>query len=87
MWRGIFGSGFEYQMYHLLQKVFYVVFLCRTHKPEYLFVILQLEMDGRKIDLPELEGIVVLNINSWCGGCELWLGNEHEHPSPPRLVH
>lgn len=87
MWRGIFGCGFEYQVYHLLQKVFYAVFLYRTHKSEYLFVILQLEMDERKIDLPELEGIVVLNINSWCGGCELWLGNEHEHTSPPRLVH
>ena len=74
-------------MYHLSQKVFYAVILCRTHKPEYLFVILQLEMDGRKIDLPELEGIVVLNINSWCGGCELWLGNEHVHSSPPRLAH
>jgi len=33
---------------------------------------LQLELDGQQIALPQLEGIVVLNINSWCGGCKIW---------------
>lgn len=47
----------------------------------------QLEMDGRKMELPELEGIVFLNINSWCGGCELWVNGDEEHSSPPRSVH
>lgn len=31
-----------------------------------------LEMDGKKIDLPELESIVLLNIPSWGGGANLW---------------
>lgn len=31
-----------------------------------------LEMDGNKIDLPELESIVLLNIPSWGGGANLW---------------
>ncbi|CAG2104021.1 unnamed protein product [Medioppia subpectinata] len=35
-----------------------------------------LEMDGKRIDLPELESIIVLNIPSWGGGVEIWnLGN------------
>ena len=33
---------------------------------------IELELDGVKIDLPQLEGVVVLNINSWCGGCQIW---------------
>ena len=35
---------------------------------------LEVELDGKKIDLPPLEGLVVLNIGSWCGGCEMWKG-------------
>jgi len=34
-----------------------------------------LELDGKSIDLPELEGIVLLNINSWSAGCDLWQGS------------
>ena len=33
---------------------------------------IELELDGKKIDLPTLEGILILNIGSWCGGCEIW---------------
>lgn len=39
------------------------------------------------MELPELEGIVFLNINSWCGGCELWVNGDEEHSSPPRSVY
>ncbi|XP_053552465.1 diacylglycerol kinase epsilon-like [Bombina bombina] len=34
----------------------------------------ELELDGERIDLPNLEGIVVLNISCWGGGCRLWEG-------------
>lgn len=35
-----------------------------------------LEMDGKLIELPELESIIVLNIPSWGGGVDIWnLGN------------
>ncbi|XP_044155868.1 diacylglycerol kinase epsilon [Bufo gargarizans] len=34
----------------------------------------ELELDGEKISLPNLEGIVVLNIGYWGGGCRLWEG-------------
>lgn len=33
---------------------------------------ISLEMDGKLIDLPELESIVVLNIASWGAGANLW---------------
>lgn len=36
----------------------------------------KLELDGKELVLPPLEGIVILNINSWCGGCQVWDGNE-----------
>ncbi|XP_066917337.1 diacylglycerol kinase epsilon-like [Clytia hemisphaerica] len=38
----------------------------------------ELELDGKKIKLPHLEGIVILNINSWCGGCQIWNNNQFE---------
>ncbi|XP_078348562.1 diacylglycerol kinase epsilon-like [Oculina patagonica] len=50
-----------------------------------LHELVELEMDGRKVDLPELEGIVILNINSWCGGCEIWVDGDEEHSSPPSI--
>ncbi|XP_052834351.1 diacylglycerol kinase epsilon [Octopus bimaculoides] len=33
---------------------------------------LTVELDGKKINLPKLEGLVVLNISSWAGGCRVW---------------
>ena len=33
------------------------------------------ELDGKAIELPELEGIVLLNIASWSSGCDLWAGS------------
>lgn len=33
---------------------------------------MQLECDGQKIPLPELQGIVVLNIPSFMGGTNFW---------------
>ena len=39
----------------------------------------ELELDGQKVHLPQLEGIVVLNINSWCGGCQVWSNNNDEN--------
>ncbi|XP_051850200.1 diacylglycerol kinase epsilon [Antechinus flavipes] len=34
----------------------------------------ELELDGERVDLPNLEGIIVLNIGYWGGGCRLWEG-------------
>lgn len=33
---------------------------------------IELYLDGKFIDLPELESIVVLNISSWGAGVDLW---------------
>lgn len=35
---------------------------------------MQLECDGQRIPLPELQGIVVLNISSFMGGTNFWGG-------------
>ena len=32
----------------------------------------QLELDGKPVELPPIEGVVVLNIASWGGGCRPW---------------
>ncbi len=32
----------------------------------------QIFLDGVELKLPELEGIVLLNINSWSAGCTVW---------------
>ena len=46
-----------------------------------------IELDGRAIELPELEGIVLLNIGSWSSGCDMWAGSGLEElPNKQRLV-
>lgn len=35
---------------------------------------IELEMDGERVSLPKLEGVIVLNIAYWGGGCRLWEG-------------
>ena len=41
----------------------------------HLSSIYQVYLDGVLQQLPELEGLVVLNINSWSAGCCVW--NDH----------
>ena len=36
----------------------------------------QLFLDGVEVKLPQLEGVVVLNINSWSAGCTMWTDSE-----------
>jgi len=40
--------------------------------PKNIYVLSKLELDGRQIDLPHLESIVVLNIPFWGGGVKPW---------------
>lgn len=40
---------------------------------------LKVELDGKEIKLPEIEGIVILNISSWGGGCQPWGMAEEEN--------
>uniref|UniRef100_A0A4W3GV06 Diacylglycerol kinase n=1 Tax=Callorhinchus milii TaxID=7868 RepID=A0A4W3GV06_CALMI len=35
---------------------------------------IELELDGERVQLPRLEGIIILNISYWGGGCRLWEG-------------
>ncbi|XP_077990664.1 diacylglycerol kinase theta-like [Glandiceps talaboti] len=37
-----------------------------------LFRDLKVEVDGQKLELPQLEGIVLLNIGSWGSGADIW---------------
>ena len=39
---------------------------------------IELELDGVKINLPQLEGVVIMNINSLCGGCQIWTNNNKD---------
>uniref|UniRef100_A0A3Q3VZP5 Diacylglycerol kinase n=1 Tax=Mola mola TaxID=94237 RepID=A0A3Q3VZP5_MOLML len=42
---------------------------------------IELELDGERVALPSLEGIIVSNIGYWGGGCRLWEGMGDE-PCP-----
>ncbi|XP_057700413.1 diacylglycerol kinase epsilon [Corythoichthys intestinalis] len=46
---------------------------------------IELELDGERIELPSLEGIIVCNIGYWGGGCRLWEGMGDEPFPPTRL--
>ncbi|KAA0713134.1 Diacylglycerol kinase epsilon [Triplophysa tibetana] len=46
---------------------------------------IELELDGERVTLPSLEGIIVCNIGYWGGGCRLWEGMGDE-PYPPTRV-
>ena len=43
--------------------------------PLLIFMVLwfQMELDGVPLNLPEIEGCVVLNIARWGGGCQSWI--------------
>lgn len=45
---------------------------------------LTVELDGCAVDLPDIEGLVILNISSWGGGCRPWeLGKgDSVNPAP-----
>ncbi|KAK6170405.1 hypothetical protein SNE40_018809 [Patella caerulea] len=46
---------------------------------------IQVELDGKPIDLPEIEGLVILNISSWGGGVRPWqLSPDEEGFKPVR---
>lgn len=48
-----------------------------------LHLRLEVELDGQQITLPSLEGLVVLNISSWGGGCRPWqVGKDGEMYGP-----
>lgn len=57
-----------------VEKVIFFVCVC--------FIVQQLELDGERVELPSLEGIIVCNISYWGGGCRLWEGMGDE-PCPP----
>uniref|UniRef100_A0A3P9KYJ1 Diacylglycerol kinase n=1 Tax=Oryzias latipes TaxID=8090 RepID=A0A3P9KYJ1_ORYLA len=46
---------------------------------------IELELDGERVELPSLEGIIVCNIGYWGGGCRLWEGMGDEPCPPTRL--
>uniref|UniRef100_A0A8B9GW95 Diacylglycerol kinase n=1 Tax=Astyanax mexicanus TaxID=7994 RepID=A0A8B9GW95_ASTMX len=48
-------------------------------------IINKLELDGERVALPSLEGIIVCNIGYWGGGCRLWEGMGDEPCPPTRL--
>ncbi|XP_078382985.1 diacylglycerol kinase theta-like isoform X2 [Oculina patagonica] len=42
----------------------------------------EIEIDGKKLDLPALEGIVVLNISSWGAGTDAWGPDKEDGYAP-----
>lgn len=47
---------------------------------------MQLFLDGSECELPELEGVVILNINSWSAGCSIWDDSKKDGMGASRYV-
>ncbi|CAH1795394.1 unnamed protein product [Owenia fusiformis] len=43
---------------------------------------LKVVLDGKELKLPEIEGLVILNISSWGGGCRPWGNSQGKFPTP-----
>ncbi|XP_056643490.1 diacylglycerol kinase epsilon [Diorhabda sublineata] len=68
-------SGFYIYGSRLINKMLYVTFGTQqavTSECKHLERRLDLYLDGRLVELPELESVVVLNISSWGAGVNLW---------------
>lgn len=87
MWYGVLGSREWLQRTYRLIIIFKYLLLLEVANSlliifnRHLGQRVQLECDGQRIPLPELQGIVVLNIPSFMGGTNFW-GNEVGHSSP-----
>lgn len=46
---------------------------------------IEVYLDGVPQKLPDLEGVVVLNINSWSAGCSMWSDSGKDNFTPSRL--
>uniref|UniRef100_UPI00358FEACF uncharacterized protein isoform X2 n=1 Tax=Myxine glutinosa TaxID=7769 RepID=UPI00358FEACF len=71
----------------LLNKAVYLFYGtkdCLVQECKDLHKKVELELDGQPVELPALEGIIVLNIAYWGGGCRLWEGTEDGHCPPAR---
>ncbi|KAG8565070.1 hypothetical protein GDO81_012699 [Engystomops pustulosus] len=67
-------SLFSSRLVNKAVYLFYGTKDCLVQECKDLDKKVELELDGEKISLPNLEGIVVLNIGYWGGGCRLWEG-------------
>ncbi|XP_043946398.1 diacylglycerol kinase epsilon isoform X2 [Protopterus annectens] len=75
-------SLFSSRIINKAAYLFYGTKDCLVQECKDLSKKVQLELDGERVELPELEGIIVLNIAYWGGGCRLWEGMGDE-PYPP----
>ncbi|XP_029456556.1 diacylglycerol kinase epsilon [Rhinatrema bivittatum] len=67
-------SLFSSRIFNKAVYLFYGTKDCLVQECKDLNKKVELELDGEQIHLPDLEGIIVLNIGSWGGGCRLWEG-------------
>ncbi|XP_075436008.1 diacylglycerol kinase epsilon isoform X2 [Ascaphus truei] len=67
-------SLFSSRLVNKAVYLFYGTRDCLVQECKDLNKKVELELDGERIELPNLEGIVVLNIGYWGGGCRLWEG-------------
>ncbi|XP_053309944.1 diacylglycerol kinase epsilon [Spea bombifrons] len=77
-------SLFSSRLINKAVYLFYGTKDCLVQECKDLNKKLELELDGERVELPNLEGIVVLNIGYWGGGCRLWEGMGDETYTPSR---
>ncbi|XP_030064234.1 diacylglycerol kinase epsilon [Microcaecilia unicolor] len=67
-------SLFSSRLFNKAVYLFYGTKDCLVQECKDLDKKVELELDGERIHLPHLEGIIILNIGFWGGGCRLWEG-------------
>nr|XP_033817816.1 diacylglycerol kinase epsilon [Geotrypetes seraphini] len=67
-------SLFSSRLFNKAVYLFYGTKDCLVQECKDLDKKVELELDGERIQLPNLEGIIILNIGFWGGGCRLWEG-------------
>ena len=82
------GWGFSGRLYNKLLYFIYGTKDVLERECQDLDRLLEVELDGERIELPNLESLVVLNIPSWGAGVRPWelgSGGDSDEFNPPRI--
>lgn len=67
------GSRMTGSLAHFARPLLHMQLGCCMSQSGHLLTVLQVVCDGEPLELPDdIEGVLILNINSYMGGVDLW---------------